>query len=147
MRITYRTDYALKTILELGLHFGQDSAPTIHEIAERLDIPEKFLEQILLDLKRGGFVESRRGKIGGYFLSQKPREITLGKVIRFIEGPIEPVACVGHNYKGCQDIRSCVFRNIWQRVAESTAKIIDGITFEDLVKQVKGKEAVSSYSI
>ncbi len=147
MRITYRGDYALKTILELALRFGEESAPTIHEIAKRLDIPPKFLEQILLDLKRGGFVESRRGKIGGYLLAKSPEQIRLGDVIRFIDGPIEPVACVDKRYKGCRDIRNCIFRNIWEQVAESTAKIIDNITFEDLVKKAKQGEEILSYSI
>ena len=65
MRITYKGDYALKTILDLSLHYG-NRAMTIHDLARRADIPLKFLEQILLDLKRGGFVQSRRGKVGGY---------------------------------------------------------------------------------
>lgn len=147
MRITYRGDYALKTILELAIHFGEEMAPTIPEIAKRLDIPNKFLEQILLDLKRGGFVDSRRGKIGGYFLAKSPEQIRLGDVIRFIDGPIEPVACVDKRYKGCRDIKSCIFRDIWRQVAESTAKIIDNITFEDLVKKAKQGEEILSYSI
>jgi Rrf2 family protein len=147
MHITYRGDYALKTILELALHFGEESAPTIHEIAKRLDIPAKFLEQILLDLKRGGFVESKRGKIGGYFLAKAPQQIRLGDIIRFIEGPIEPVACVDQRYKGCGDIKNCIFRNIWAQVSDSTANIIDKITFEDLVKKVKARQGAVSYSI
>lgn len=147
MRITYRGDYALKTILELALHYGLDSAPTIHEISECMDIPAKFLEQILLDLKRGGFAESRRGKTGGYFLAKSPDKIRLGEVVRFIDGPIEPVACVNPRYKGCNDIKSCIFRNIWEEVTASTSKIIDNITFEDLVKKLKRQEAVVSYSI
>lgn len=147
MHITYRGDYALKAILELALRFGEESAPTINEIAKHLDIPSKFLEQILLDLKRGGFVDSRRGKIGGYFLSKPPKQIRLGEVVRFIDGPIEPVSCVDRRYKGCKDVRSCVFRHIWERVAVSTANIIDNITFDDLVKEAKQSETVLSYSI
>lgn len=147
MRITYRGDYALKTILELAMHFGEEPAETIPELAEKLDIPNKFLEQILLDLKRGGFLESRRGKVGGYFLAKPPSQIRLGDVVRFIDGPIEPVACVDQHYRGCADIRGCIFRSIWSQVAESTAKIIDNITFEDLIKKVKAKEGALSYSI
>jgi len=147
MKITYRGDYAIKTILELALHYGQEDAPTISEISKRLDIPPKFLEQILLDLKRGGFVDSRRGKIGGYFLTKPPEQIRLGDIVRFIDGPIEPVACVDRNYKGCSDIRSCIFREIWGQVAQSTSKIIDNITFEDLVKKSRQKEGVFTYSI
>ncbi len=66
MKITYRGDYALKATLDLALHYS-NGVVTIHDLAKRLDIPIKFLEQVLLDLKRGGFVQSRRGKVGGYF--------------------------------------------------------------------------------
>jgi Rrf2 family protein len=135
MHITYKGDYALKTILDLALHYGR-GVVTIHELAERLDIPIKFLEQILLDLKKGGFVESKRGKVGGYFLAKIPSQIKLGEVIRFIDGPIEPIACVEKKYSGCYDVYKCIFRNIWQEVTQATSKIIDNVTFEDLAKKV-----------
>ena len=122
MRITYKGDYALKTILDLAIHYG-NSPITIHDLAKRADIPIKFLEQILLDLKRGGFVESRRGKVGGYLLAKAPSQIKLGEVIRFLEGDIEPIACVNKHYAGCQDTAKCVFRGIWQEVDSITAGI------------------------
>jgi Rrf2 family protein len=136
MHITYKGDYALKTILDLALHYGE-SPVAIHDLAKRADIPVKFLEQILLDLKRGGFVLSRRGKVGGYLLAKAPGEIKLGEVIRFIDGPIEPIACVNKKYHGCNDIYKCAFRDIWAAVADSTAKIIDSVTFEDLAKRAR----------
>ena len=146
MKITYKGDYALKTILGLALHYG-NSPVTIHELAKQADIPLKFLEQILLDLKRGGFVESRRGKIGGYLLARPPSEIKLGEVIKFIEGPIEPIACVGVGYKGCGDLNKCIFRGIWAQITEATTKIIDGVTFEDLVKKAKHLNSAFLYQI
>ena len=147
MRITYRGDYALKTILELTLHYGEEPASTITELAKRLDIPVKFLEQILLDLKRGGFVESRRGSIGGYFLAKAPSQIRLGEVVRFVDGPIEPIACVDKQYAGCREKSSCVFKGVWQEVESATAKIIDGITFADLAKKAKKTSPVFTYQI
>ena len=146
MRITYKGDYALKTILDLALHYGESPA-TIHDLAKRADIPVKFLEQILLDLKRGGFVESRRGKVGGYLLARSPAQTKLGEVIRFIDGPIEPIACLNKKYKGCNDIYKCAFRDIWAKVAGSTAKIIDSITFEDLAKKIKRRDSDFIYQI
>ena len=146
MRITYKGDYALKTILDLALHYS-NSPVTIHDLAKRADIPTKFLEQILLDLKRAGFVESRRGKVGGYLLARHPSQIKLGQLIRSIDGPIEPIACVGSNYKGCSDISRCVLKAIWQKVAESTSKIVDNITFEDLVKKIKASGSGFVYQI
>ncbi|MBM3249675.1 MAG: Rrf2 family transcriptional regulator [Candidatus Omnitrophica bacterium] len=135
MRITYRGDYALKAVLDLALHQG--TLVTTHDLARRTDAPLKFLEQVLLDLKRGGFVESRRGKVGGYLLARDPSQVRLGEVIRFIDGPIEPIECVDKKYDGCRDLYKCIFRGIWQEVAESTSRIIDNITFKDLAERVK----------
>lgn len=146
MHITYKGDYALKTILDLAMHYEQ-GVVTIHELAKRIDAPIKFLEQILLDLKRGRFVESRRGKIGGYLLSKPPLRIKLGDVVRFIDGPIEPIACVEKKYSGCDDIYRCIFRKIWQEVAWATSNIIDNISFEDLVNQVKKQKKAVVYQI
>lgn len=143
MRITYKGDYALKTMLDLAINYG--SIPiSISDLAKHADIPVKFLEQILLELKKGGFVESRRGNIGGYLLARKPEEITVGDVLRFIEGPVEPIACVRKGYKGCRDLHSCVFKEIWSEISESTSKIIDRINFAELViKSRKPKEGLS----
>ena len=146
MKITYKGDYALKAVLDLALHYNGEPV-TISDIGKRIDAPIKFLEQVLLDLKKGGFVESRRGKIGGYLLAKYPSEITVGDVVRFIEGSIEPISCVKEGYADCTDIRKCVFRHIWQKVSRVTADIVDEITFEDLVTQVSAGQKVLSYSI
>lgn len=146
MKITYKGDYALKTILDLALHYG-NGVVTIHELAKRADIPIKFLEQVLLDLKRGGFVESRRGKVGGYLLAKSPSQIKLGEIIRFIDGPIEPITCIDKRYRECNDIYKCVFRKIWQEVTKATSDIIDNITFEDLVNQAKKQKKTIVYQI
>lgn len=145
MKITYKGDYALKAILDLAIHNGR--LVTIHELAKRAQIPIKFLEQVLLDLKRGGFVESRRGKIGGYMLAKPPAEIKVGDVIRFIDGPIEPIDCLGNNYLGCSDIYKCIFRPIWKEVAAATASIIDSVTFEQLANEVILFKEALVYSI
>ena len=145
MRITYKGDYALKTLLYLALNEGRLS--TIQKIAKNLDIPTKFLEQVLLELKRAGFVNSKRGKIGGYFLAKPAKDIKLGEVIRFIDGPLEPIACVDNNYKDCQDIKFCVFRKIWQEITEKISSFVDKISFEDLVNEVKKKEKELVYII
>lgn len=145
MRITYKGDYALKAVLDLALNHGK--LVTIHELAARADIPIKFLEQVLLDLKKGGFVESRRGKIGGYLLAKHPSQIKLGEVIRFIDGPIEPIACVEKGYSGCDNMYKCVLRKVWQQVAKSISGIVDTVTFEDLVNQVRLAKEEPVYSI
>ena len=146
MRVTYKGDYALKTILDLSLHYG-NGVVTIHDLAKQADIPIKFLEQILLDLKKGGFVESKRGKVGGYLLARPPSDIKLGEVVRFIDGPIEPINCVEKGYKGCNDVYRCVFKGIWQKVAEATSGIVDNVTFEDLAKEAGRQKGAVSYQI
>lgn len=146
MHVSYKCDYALKTVLDLAMHYDQKLV-TIPELAKRLDIPKKFLEQVLLDLKRGGFLDSKRGKEGGYFLAKPPVEITLGAVIRFIEGPLEPIACVDDCYKGCADIPTCVFRPVFQKTAQAISSIVDHVTFETLVNDVRKRQDVLQYFI
>ena len=146
MRVTYKGDYALKVVLALALDYGKDVV-TIHELAKRIDAPIKFLEQVLLDLKKGGFAESRRGKMGGYLLSRPPDKITVGQVIRFIDGPTDPIACVKKGYASCGDMYKCVFRKVWQDVAKATSDIIDNVTFEALAFEANLGKQVLVYSI
>ncbi|MCM8760520.1 MAG: Rrf2 family transcriptional regulator [Candidatus Omnitrophica bacterium] len=147
MKITYKGDYALKAIFQLALHYGKsdECVMSISEIAKLGDMPVKFLEQILLALRRGGFVKSRRGVKGGFLLARHPKEIKVGEVIRFMEGPIEPIACVEkESYKGCKDVAGCIFRDIWKEVKNSVCAIVDALTFEDLIIRYKEKSLKKS---
>ena len=146
MRITYKGDYALKALLDLTLHYDSGLS-TIHDIAKRINAPVKFLEQVLLELKNGGYVESRRGKVGGYLLAKSPGQITLGEIVRFIDGPIEPIACVERGYTGCTDVCKCVFRGIWSDVGRAASEIVDNITFEKLVTRMQTGREVAAYQI
>jgi len=146
MKITYKGDYALKALLDLALHYDQ-GVSTINDIAKRIDAPVKFLEQVLLDLKKGNFVESKRGNVGGYQLAKNPSDITIGQVVRFMEGPIEPIGCVEKGYSNCVDLNKCVFKSIWGRVAKATSDIIDNIDFAELVSQISLNKNALVYSI
>lgn len=146
MKITYKGDYALKAVLDLALHYNQELV-TSHDLAKRIDAPIKFLEQVLLDLKKGGFIESRRGNVGGYLLSRAPANITVGEVIRFIDGPTEPILCARKEYSNCTDINRCVFKQLWLKVSQATSGIIDNVNFEQLVSQVNAGQKVLAYSI
>ncbi len=150
MKISYKGDYALKTLLELALNYNK-GVLSITELAKRCDIPDKFLEQVLLTLKKGGFVDSKRGINGGYFLASSPERITVGEAVRFIEGPVEPISCVGRkSYNGCKDFKSCVFRELWSQVHQATSLVIDTITFAELARRtaIKKKEKKDyAYSI
>lgn len=147
MRITYRGDYALKAVLDLALHYNEKELTTIHDMAKHIDAPVKFLEQIMLDLKKGGFIESRRGNVGGYMLSRSPAHITVGDVAKFIDGPLEPISCVGQGYSNCGDINKCVFKEVWHRVAQATSAIVDNLTFAELVERINSKRVAFAYSI
>jgi Rrf2 family protein len=146
MQVTYKGDYSLKAVLFLSINYNRDVV-TINELANKLDIPVKFLEQVLLELKRGGFVDSKRGVKGGYFLPKHPKDIKIGDVVRFIDGPIEPIACASkdRSYKGCGDIDHCVFKDIWIEVAKATSNIVDNITFDDLRFKFNLRENINYY--
>lgn len=155
MKITYKGDYALKALFLLALEYneaGGGKLLSITEIAEKGDMPTNFLEQILLALRKGGFVKARRGMNGGFSLARPPIDITVGSVIRFIEGPIEPIACVEHDqYKGCRDVGCCIFRDVWKEVNHAIAVVVDTLTFEELLARHKDQAArvqpVYEYSI
>ena len=146
MRLTYKGDYAVKVVLELSKSYP-GSVVTIHDLARTVDAPVKFLEQVLLDLKRGAFVDSRRGKAGGYVLTRPPEKICLGEVVRFMDGPTEPIACVRDYYQGCCDLEDCVLRGVWKEVDEAVSAIIDRVTFDDLVRRAESRRGTLNYCI
>ncbi len=132
MKISYKCDYSLKVILDLSVNYP-DKLLSIKELALRQDIPKKFLEQILLELKKGGFVDSRKGPKGGYFLAVNPGKIILGDVIRHIEGSVYPISCIDPvKPTKCDERVSCFFIPIWLDVGNAITEIIDSINFEDL---------------
>ena len=139
MQISYKTDYSLKIILYLSGLYPEGTAH-IKQIADAQDIPKKFLEQILLLLKKGGFVASKQGPRGGYFLTKAPAEIAVGDVIRFVEGPIHPISCIAPGAEeSCSFASTCVFRDIWLDVETAIANVIDTISFSDLLEREKKK--------
>lgn len=145
MKITYKGDYALKAVLELSMVYGIQEL-TGSDLATRIDAPKKFLEQILLELKKGGFVKSKRGNVGGYYLSRAPQQITVGDIIRVIEGPIEPIACIDERYRRCRHVKKCVFKKIWQRVFIATTDIVDHVNFQQLADEASfGRQVIEYY--
>lgn len=147
MKITFKGDYALKAILDLSINQGKPQSTD--EIARRQDIPVKFLEQILLQLKKGGFVKARRGKKGGYLLTRVPSKITMGEVIRFVEGPVEPIGCVCEKGAStCSYSARCALRDVFNDIGKWTAKKVDSVTFADLRdRQIKKEAKCTEYYI
>jgi Rrf2 family cysteine metabolism transcriptional repressor len=135
MKISYKTDYSLKAILDLAEHYP-DRLVHIDELSSRQDIPRKYLEQLLLSLKKGGFVQSKKGPKGGYSLSRAPDAIMLGDVIRFVEGTIYPISCVDPAVTQICDFKpKCVFSGIWRNIEQAVSGIVDGISFTDLIRK------------
>lgn len=132
--LSSRAKYATRALLDLSLHEGEGPVQ-IQEIAERQNIPVKFLEQILLALKRLGFVQSRKGPGGGYLLAKQPQEITLGSVVRALDGPLSPMSCAsvsGYMECGCPEPETCGLRVAWKEARDSLAAVLDGTTFADI---------------
>lgn len=149
MKISFRGDYALKAILDLSLHYNKGLV-RIQEIAKRQDIPIKYLEQILLALKGAGYLSSQRGAKGGYYLAKNPKNITLGEIIRLMEGPISPITCVSKScFKRCNEETKCVFRPLWNKIRLLTEEVVDQISFADMCRdyEEKNKEKSDMYYI
>ncbi len=137
MAITKKCQYALRAIYELACR-ENEGACKIAAIASAQNIPVRFLENILGSLKTAGFVDSRRGKDGGYFLLRPAESVTVGEVIRFIQGPLAPVDCPTPWEGLCEDAKiNCVFRPLWDRAMAALEDVYDGTIFRDLVDQAK----------
>ena len=106
----------------------------VAQIAEAQRIPGRFLEILLGQLKQGGFVSSVRGRQGGYELAHRPKNLTVGAVIRFCDGPITPVECL-RDLESCPFRGDCAFQTMWKRVQDALTQVYDGTTFADLVTQ------------
>jgi Rrf2 family protein len=134
--LTKKTKYALKALIHLA---AQDPERTvlIAEIARDENVPHKFLEMILLELKRQGILESRKGPGGGYRLGRPPGQISLGRVIRLMDGPLAPLPCVSETaYRRCEDCNdenTCEIRRVMKMVRDETARILDGTTLADVI--------------
>ncbi|MFH0963236.1 MAG: Rrf2 family transcriptional regulator [Planctomycetota bacterium] len=136
MFLSHKCQYAVRSIFELGKHYGNGPVK-IADIARAQGIPARFLEVILSELKQGGFVESKRGAEGGYFLGRDPGGITVGEVIRFVEGPLGPVGCLGDAAprERCPLHENCVFTGLWGRAREAVSAVYDTTSFRDLAEE------------
>lgn len=149
MKISYKGDYALKIILDLALNYGQ-GVTQIRDISKRQDIPERFLEQIITILKGAGYVKTMRGPKGGVYLAKEPAKITVGQIVRLIEGPTAPIACVScSGHVACDFESKCVFKDMWADVRDRINEVVDTVTFQDLAKKANARKTapLMDYSI
>ncbi len=135
MKISHKTDYALKTLVDLALN-RHKGVVQVADIAKRQDIPGKFLEQILLMLKGAGFVASKRGRKGGYYLAMEPSKITMASIVRLTEGFLSPITCVSnHSYSRCEDEAECPFREVWADIRDYVDEKLKNLTIADMCER------------
>ena len=134
MQLSMRTDYALRALFTLVEHRGSPPIPIL-ELARRNDVPKRFLEHIMLDLKEKGWVVSTAGKRGGYQLARAPEKITMGEVVRHFDGYLAPIACVSvTDYKRCTQESTCRFRRVMLTARNLVANLMDQTTLADVMK-------------
>ena len=144
MTLSQKCQYAVRSMLELARLYEKGPV-RIGIIAEKQAIPQRFLENILNELKATGLVESRRGARGGYLLTQKPEDITIGDIIRLVDGPLEPVRCIGDNKSpSCPLQGQCSLIHLWNKAKKAVEDVYDGVTLKDIVDQ---DEAINNQNI
>src|SRR5881396_1065221 len=149
MKLSLRGEYALRALLVLGLNYKQ-SVVRIQTVSQQQNIPKRFLEQILNDLKSAGVVESKRGVAGGYRLARPPEEISLATVIRHLEGALAPVSCVSERYYekcSCPDEARCAIRSVMKEARDAVANIVERLTVADLCARARRLQEVHANSL
>ena len=152
MRLSTRGDYATRALLELSTSEGP-RALSVHQLAARTGIPAKYLEQIMIRLREAQVVRSRRGVNGGYELARRPTDITVGEVVRLMDGPLAPSPCASQSahvpcpaYR-CPTEAGCVLRGLWTDVRDAIAGILDRTTFGELAERQRATTPFEAYAI
>lgn len=145
MKISTKGRYSVTALYELALHDGM-GATSLKFIAKSQGLSENYLEQLMVPLRRAGIVKSIRGAQGGYMLAKSPEEITIGEIIRAVEGPIALVDCLltsaESDKQPCDRACDCVTRGVWEKVAGSINSVLNNITLKDLCQDGDGVQHV-----
>jgi len=146
MKLSLRGEYALRALVVLGQNYGPEVV-RIQNISEQQNIPKRFLEQILSDLKSAQIVESKRGVAGGYRLAKPPEKIKLSVIVRHIEGALAPISCVSERFYQkctCPDEATCGIRAVMKEVREAIVKILENTSVADVCQRVRHLEEQKS---
>ena len=138
MKISTKGRYALRLMLDIALH-DNEKPVRIKEIAERQQVSDKYLEQMVSVLNKAGFVRSIRGPQGGYRLARKPETYTIGSILRLTEGSLAPVSCLDYEENDCVRQDDCVTLEVWKRLDEAIKGVVDHITLANLLEWQLGK--------
>jgi len=137
LKLSTKGQYGLKAMYDLALNYGNEPI-SLKSIAERQEISEYYLEQLMAILRKAGLVRSVRGAYGGYMLTRDPSEITVGDVLRALEGPIGIVDCVlEQDAIKCLKYENCISRIVWEKIRDSIINTIDSITLLDMCNEAK----------
>jgi Rrf2 family protein len=143
-KLSRRGEYATKALLYLGA-CDQEQGVSASEIAKRAQIPEPFLNQIMLTLKNGGVLRSRRGSRGGYVLNRPPEQITIGEVARLMDGPLAPIPCASvtayEPCPSCPEPEACRLRLLMREVRDAISNILDNTSLADLIRKTSTSSA------
>ncbi len=138
MKISKKTEYGLRAMVSIATLAGVGHPVSLPSVAEAEDIPEQFLDQIVAKLRKAGFVTSVRGVNGGYMISRPAEEISIGSLVRLLEGSLAPIGCVNPAFSSpgefCGRYEKCHTRNVWLRVMDALANALDSITLADVIK-------------
>lgn len=143
MKISTKGRYGLRAAIDLAM-YGGASAVSISSIAERQQLSESYLEQLMAKLRKADIVTSVRGAQGGYILKRSPKDISVGDVLRALEGDLRPVDCLAiedENETHCENADLCVTKYVWTRISESINDTVNSITLQDLLNQNKEKNS------
>lgn len=150
MKLSSKTEYAILALLELGQRYDKGLVLS-REIASSRDIPESFIEKILLTLKNGGVIVSVRGANGGHCLARDPGKISVREIIELFEGSLAPIDCVNERISSlsacCSIEASCVLKDLWQKMYDSMLASIENTTIKDLVTQERPQKEGAMYHI
>jgi len=148
MKLSTKGEYGVRAMFDIAQRHGEGPI-SLKSIAERQEISEHYLEQLIAGLRKAGLVKSTRGAQGGYILAREPDEIKVGDIIRVLEGPIAPVDCVCEEEpEKCARAETCVTRGIWEKLRDSISSVLDAISLADMVKEaeeLKSKETNMFY--
>lgn len=133
MKISTKGRYALRLMLDVALH-SHGAAVPLRDVAQRQEISDKYLEQIISILNKAGYVRSIRGPQGGYLLTRQPEEYTVGMILRLTEGSLAPVACLESDVNTCDRSENCVTLRVWEKLKDAIDGVVDHITLADLLE-------------
>lgn len=136
MKLSTRGRYGLKAMFQLSMHYGE--GPTsLKTIADEQNLSENYLEQLFSTLRKEGLLSSVRGAQGGYMLSKPPQDITVGNILRALEGDLAPSSCIIEDDPTCENEDHCVTKLVWLKIRDSIDEVVDSITLKDMIEDKK----------